>query len=73
MKNNYFCKLSRDIGESYEQFIERGYFVVSQKPLSVKDLEKVIIYSRIRNNMRLHKCEYDKEIHDIIREMESRC
>ena len=70
IKNGFFCTLTRDLGESYEQFMERGFLVISQKPTNLRDLEKYITYSRIMNNIKVHKCTYDKDIHLLIETME---
>ena len=72
IKNGFYCTLQKDIGESYEQFMERGYFIVSLKPADKNDYDKYVIYSRIRNNMKYHGCMYSKEIEDIIRTLSTR-
>jgi hypothetical protein len=69
IKNGYYCILNRDKGESYEKFIERGYFIVSQKPTNSKDLDKYTTYSRINNNIIYNKCTYNNDIHLLITEM----
>ena len=69
-KNGYYCKIERDIGESYENYISRGNFVVSQKPKTQDELNKLIVASRIWLNINKYKSEYNDEVNKYIKNFE---
>ena len=69
-KNGYYCKVNRDIGESYEDFINRGNFVVSQKFSTIEQYNKILTLSRIWVNIKYNNSSYRKEIHKDIINME---
>lgn len=61
-KNNYFCIVTRDIGEIYEHFIERGYYIVSQiicDGINEVDYNKILVMSRIHSNEKINSCGYN--------------
>ena len=68
-KDGYVILLKKDIGEPLEHLIERGYFVVSQKPKTKKEYEFAILYSRIYINKKYKKCEYNETVEKTIAEM----
>ena len=71
IKNTTYCYINRDIGESYERFLERGYFVVSQKFTTTDEFEKILLYSRIWCNIKYNKCKYNKKVLDVISKLET--
>lgn len=68
-KNGSYCQITRDIGESYENYMMRGNFIVSQRPQNKDQLEKIIILSRIWLNIKVHDNKYSNDIHKIINVM----
>jgi len=61
-KDGYYYIMEKDDDESYEDFIERGNFIVSQKSKDIKELEKINTYSKIWINYKKLGCEYTREI-----------
>ena len=70
-KDGYYCEIIKDIDESYENYIKRGNFIVSQKPKTNEDYNCAIVMSRIWINIMMNKSEYSIEINNIIKTMES--
>ena len=70
VKNGYLCNIERDDGEPKEQFFERGWFVVSQKPNSLKEFEHVVNISRAYIQVKYNGAEYNK---DIMKELNNMC
>lgn len=72
-KNGFTIKLVKDENEPMEHFIERGEFVVSQKPLNDDDYEYAIKLSRIYRNNKYNKAVYSKklmkDIDDMVKKM----
>lgn len=66
INDGYFYILNRDIGESYERFIDRGEYIAQFKPINQTDLNKYINQSRIWSNMKYDKCVYSKEVENQI-------
>ena len=62
MKDGYYYILEKDNDESYEDFIERGNFIVSQKSKDVNEIKKINTYSKIWINYKKLGCTYTKEI-----------
>jgi hypothetical protein len=61
-KDGYYCIIEKNEEESYEDFIERCNFIVSQKSMNYEDFEKSKIYSKIWLNNKNLNCIYSKEI-----------
>lgn len=70
IKNGYYCQINRDKGESYDNFIKRGYFVASQKPSTIEQYEYLITMSRIWLNIKLYNSQYSQSIKNIVLNME---
>lgn len=62
IKNGKYVVLQRSCGESYEQFLERGWFVVRALNKK-KDIDNIIKLSRVFINVKYHNCKYSKELH----------
>ena len=62
IKDGYYCLVKKDDDESYEHFIERGNFIVSQKENNIIEINKIIIYSKIWINYKYMGCCYTPEI-----------
>lgn len=71
-KNGFICLVQRDPCEPYEQFIERGYFVVSQKPLTLENYNEAVKYSRVYINIKYNKCQYNKKMMEIVKNFEEK-
>ena len=61
-KNGFTIKLSRDPGEPDEHFVDRGEFVVSQKPTSEDDYEDAVRLSRLYRNNKYDNAAYSSSI-----------
>ena len=61
-KNGSIIKLYRDQGEPEEHFVDRGEFVISQKPTNVEDYETAVRLSRIYRNNKYDKAVYSTSI-----------
>ena len=61
MKDGYYYIMEKD-DESYEDFIERGIFIVSQKSKDANEIKKINTYSKIWINYKKLGCKYTKEI-----------
>ena len=70
LKNGYLCLLSKDDGESYENYYKRLVFVVSQKPKDIEEYNESVKYSRIYINKKYFGCEYSSIIMKKTDEME---
>ena len=68
-KNGYLCNIERDTGEPKEQFFERGWFVVSQKPKSLKNFEHTVNLSRVYIQVKYNGATYNKEIMNELEKM----
>ena len=63
-KDGYYYIMEKDEEESYEDFLERGNFIISQKSTDIKELKKINTYSKIWINYKKLDCKYTKEIMD---------
>ena len=72
MKDAYYYIMEKEDDESYEDFIERGIFIVSQKSKDVNEIEKINTYSKIWINYKKLGCIYTKEIMNIINNYEKK-
>jgi hypothetical protein len=61
-KNGFIVKLTRDQGEPDEHFVERGEFVVSQKPGRSDEYQNAVRLSRIYRNNKHDKAVYSPNI-----------
>lgn len=62
LKDNFYCIINQDKFETFEQFIDRGYFIICQKPKNIADYEDIIKFSRIYINNKYLKCQYNETI-----------
>jgi hypothetical protein len=71
IKNGIYHILERDIGESIDQFYERGYFIIDMlnkldkeksKYSKTEKLNQAIKFSRIFINIKYKHCLYSEEI-----------
>lgn len=70
IKNGYLCNVERDTGEPKEQFFERGWFVVSQKPKTLKEFEHVVNVSRAYIQVKYNGSIYNKDLMKELEKME---
>ena len=61
-KNGYAVKLTRDMNEPLEHFIERGEFVVSQRPANKDEYDYAVGVSRIYRNNKYNNASYDDKL-----------
>jgi hypothetical protein len=61
-KNKFICIVERDANEPQEHFIERGNFIVGQKPKNDAEYNKAITYSYVFINNKYLKCEYGADV-----------
>lgn len=71
-KHGFLCNVEGDKNELDDHFLIRGLFVVSQKPETVKEYNKLILYSRCYINVKYDKCEYAPQLMEILKEMEEK-
>lgn len=62
IRNNYLYKVEREPAESVENFIDRGYFIVAQKPNTIKEYEDTVKMSKIMINVIVKGAQYDTDI-----------
>lgn len=70
-KGGFVCQVEQDMGEAYEHYLERGYFVVSQRPQNDKEYGDAIKYSRIYMNVKIDRCKYNNAIMKKLAEYEA--
>lgn len=55
-KNGYYCSVKRNIGESYDSFVKRSYYILDN--IGKYDIEKLILMSNIWINENNLGCKY---------------
>lgn len=68
-KNGLSIILYKNISESDEIFLKRGWFVISQPDIK-KNYEEIIRLSKVWENIKFKKCVYNKNLMDKIEEMD---
>lgn len=61
-KNKTICQVAKDEGESYEHFLNRVNFILSQNPTNEEEYNKTVLYSHIYINVKILKCKYNEII-----------
>ena len=61
-KEGYICYVEQFKNEPFEHFMDRGYFIVSQKPQTRKEYDDVLRLSRLYINILVNGCKYDDEV-----------
>lgn len=61
-KGTVICLVNQNEAENIDKFIDRGNFIVSQKPQNKQDYDKAVLYSNIYANVKYLKCEYSINI-----------
>ncbi|QKF94010.1 XRN2-binding (XTBD) domain-containing protein [Fadolivirus algeromassiliense] len=72
-KGNMICYVVQDEGESYEHFLDRGNFIVSQRPNNDQEYQKAVTYSRFYINCKVLRCSYPEAIMNTLKEMTKKC
>jgi len=67
--DGFIIKLEQDLNEPQDKYIERGYFVVCQKPKSVEEYLKAKKYSRIYINNKYLGCEFTEKVMEELNKM----
>lgn len=68
-KHGHTIKLDRDYGETKEQFVERGIFVISQFPKTENDYTNALKMSRIYRNVHNNNAGYSTKLLNRLEEM----
>lgn len=71
-KGTVICLVNQNQAENIDKFIDRGNFIVSQKPQNNKEYDKAVLYSNIYSNVKYLSCEYSVGIMKELREMEKK-
>jgi len=56
--NGFICDVKKDIGETTEQLMDRGYFVTLKKPSDTIEYTSALTQSRIFRNQKYCGCVY---------------
>lgn len=72
-KGELICLISKNEEETFENFLERGNFIVNQYPKDIKEYNKSILYSFIYINVKYLHCKYDEKILDELNKMIKNC
>ena len=70
LKKGNLVLVNKELGESQENYIKRGYFVVSIYPHIISDYDKAIKYSRLFINIKYNKSVYSDTLMKQINELE---
>jgi hypothetical protein len=70
-KNGNMVTIEKQIGESRELYIIRGYFVASIYPQIIDNYEEAVKYSKLYTNIKFNKSVYNKTVMDKIINLES--
>jgi len=70
LKRGNLVVIKKELGESQEYFIKRGYFVASIFPHIISDYEEAIKYSRLFINIKYHRAIYSNSLVNKITELE---
>ncbi len=68
-KNGLSIILYKNISESDEIFLKKGWFIISQPDIR-KNYEEIIRLSKVWENIKFKKCIYNKSIMEKIEEMD---
>jgi len=61
-KYGWICKVNKDPFEPYEHYIDRGEFIVSQKPKNLEEYINILNLSRLYINIKYNMCKYSDDI-----------
>ena len=68
-KNGLSIILYKNISESDEIFLKKGWFIISQPDIK-KNYEEILRLSKVWENIKFKKCIYNKSIMEKIEEMD---
>lgn len=69
-KNGFICTVNKLPNEPDNIFIDRGWFVVSQHPITKQEYDEAVKYSILWANCQLYNCRYSDEIMDKLKKMD---
>jgi len=72
-KGSIICIIKRNSKENLDVFLDRGNFIVSQKPANEKEYNEAVIYSNIYANYKYLHCTYDTDIQNKLNNMMAKC
>jgi len=72
-KGDTICFVQKNEEDSMDMFLDRGNFVVSQKPTNDQEYNKALLYSSIYAYSKYLKCEYSKNIMKELEVMKEKC
>lgn len=70
IKNNHFCLVKQNSAEILENFIHRGYAIISQSPKNQDEYNKYVRLSNYLINQKYLGCSYDEKTKADCLEME---
>jgi len=62
IKNGYFCIINKNQTEIQENYVHRGYAVVSQQPKNQLAFDKYLLLSNYLSNYIFLRCSYTPNI-----------
>lgn len=72
-KGSTFCIINRNSGENRDMFIDRGNFIVSQKPNNDNEFNEAVVYSNMYANHKYLHCTYDTDVQNKLDGMMDKC
>lgn len=72
-KGSVICIVEKQDNENRDVFIDRGNFIVSQKPNNKKTYDEAVVYSKVYTNEKYLHCEYDSEVKGRLGVMKKNC
>lgn len=70
IKKGHFCVIQKNPVEIPEQYVHRGYSIISQYPQNQSEFDKYVNTSNFLNNIKFLGCSYCKKIDDLCIKME---
>ncbi len=70
---NTICIVAKNEAENMDIYLDRGNFIVSQKPKNDSEYNKILLYSNIYINCKYLGCSYNKNIMDEMYNMREKC
>lgn len=72
-KGSIICIVEKCDSESRDVFLDRGNFIVSQKPHNKKTYGEAVVYSKVYANEKYLHCEYDLDMKGRLDAMKKNC
>jgi hypothetical protein len=72
-KGSVICIVEKQDNENRDVFIDRGNFIVSQKPHNKKTYDEAVVYSKVYANEKYLHSEYDSDVKGRLDAMKKNC